>query len=59
MARIAYLVCLVSIVGGHHKNTFLKASASNTHKTKQAGQQIRWADQARRLTGQSGLSNLF
>ncbi len=36
MAHTAYLVCLVSTVSGHHKNTFLKASASNTHKTKHA-----------------------
>jgi hypothetical protein len=53
MARTAYLVCLVSTVSGHHKNTFLKASTSNTHKTKQAHQQIGWADQASRLTGQA------
>jgi hypothetical protein len=55
MAFIACLVCLVSIVNGCCKNT----SASSGHKTKQAGQQGRWASQAGRLTGQPGLPKLF
>ncbi len=59
MAHTACLICLVSAVSGYHKNTLWKASASSRHKTKQAGQQGVWADQAGRLTGQSGLPNLF
>ncbi len=37
MACNTCLVCLVSTVSGHLKNTLLKASASSGNKTKQAG----------------------
>ncbi len=59
MARNACHVCLVSPISGRRKNMLWKASARSGHKTKQAGQQGRRAEQAARLAGQSGLLNLF
>jgi len=59
MARTACHVCLVTTVSGRCKNILSKASASSRHKTKHAGQKSRWADQARKLTGQSVPPNLF
>jgi len=50
---------LLMLVSDRCKNTLQRAIARSGYKTKQAGQQGTRADQAGRLTRQSGLPNLF